>query len=382
MKLVVDFLLVAGILANGVILFLLLRQPKQSLPRRILSIIFLGLLFVSLNAYGELHEVNWVYLTGFLLSDPIGYLLGPLLLFYINSIYLNDLRLNRSIIVHFTPLFCYFPAVTLPIVIAEAGDYALPRYLYTLLNSDLFLQFQALYLLFYCGLSYTVLKTYRKKLKIAYTHLEDKDLRWVRHLLLGIVLTISIHLSLTLYEGLTGNIAWSFSYLTTIILILFIIYLAYYGLTQSRILLPELLQEETTNEKRASKTETITIDPLQHFQTGEIEVIHQRILYLLEKECIYLNEELTLGSMAQEIPITDKKLSTVINHHLNTTFYDLINVYRVQVVKQKLAAKEFQHLTILAIAFDSGFKSKTSFNRIFKKETGMSPSAYRKHLPK
>lgn len=380
MKLLIDFLLVAGLLTNGVILFLLLKQQKQTLPRRILSFVFLGLFFVSLNAYGELHEVNWIYLTGFLVSDPIGYLIGPLLLFYVQSIYVADFQFYRRILIHFIPLFFYFFVVTLPLVIAEAGHHALPQYLYTLLNSDLFLQFQALYLLLYCGLSWRLLNTFRKKLKITYTQLEGKDLSWVRHLLLGIVLTISIHLSLTLFEGLTGNLGWSFSYLSTIVLILFIIYLAYYGLAQSRILLPDLVLAETSIEKEPQAEKMLANNPLQHFQTEEIETIHQRILTLLEDEHIYLNEELTLGSMAKEIPTTDKKLSTLINHHLHTNFYDLINSYRVQVVKQKLASKEFQHLTILAIALDSGFKSKTSFNRIFKRETGLSPSAYKKHL--
>ncbi|NRB50058.1 MAG: AraC family transcriptional regulator [Saprospiraceae bacterium] len=380
MKLLIDFLLVAGILTNMVILLLLLRRQQQSLPRQILSFIFFSLFFVHLNAYGELHQVNWIYLIGFLFSDSIGYLIGPLLVFYINSIYVVDFRLNKSSLLHFIPLFSYFFVVTLPIVSAEASDNALPSYLLGLLNSDLFLQFQALYLLLYCGLAWRMLNAFRKKLKHAYTQLEDKDLRWVRHLLLGIVVTISSHLGLTLYESITGSLGWSFSYLSTSILIFFIIYLAYYGLEQSRILLPESFLEIRSKERAISKGKSPNSDPLQHFQSGEIDFIHRRILSLLEEGHIYLNEELTLGRMAQDIPTTDKKLSTLINHHLHTNFYDLINAYRVQVVKQKLAAKEFEHLTILAIAFDSGFKSKTSFNRIFKKETGMSPSAYKKHL--
>jgi len=249
-----------------------------------------------------------------------------------------------------------------------------------LLKSDLFLQFQALYLLLYCGLAWRSLSFFKKRLKGAYAHVEDKDLRWLSHLLLGIVLTIGMHLSITLYQELAGELGWTFSYLSTSVLIFFIIYLAYYGLEQSRILLPETLLKAPIQEAVIQKSSTPTIDPLQHFQSDEIESIHQRLLLLLEKEHIYLDEELTLRALAKEIPTTDKKLSALINHHLHTNFYDLVNSFRVQAVKEKLAAKEFEHLTILAIAFESGFKSKTSFNRIFKKETGMSPSAYKKHI--
>ncbi|MBX2877576.1 MAG: helix-turn-helix domain-containing protein [Saprospiraceae bacterium] len=379
MKLLIDFLLVAGILANGVVLYLLLRQRKPPFPKQILSLIFLGLFFVSFNAYGELHEIKWIYLTGYLLSDPIGYLLGPLLLLYINSIYRPDFKFSAKVILHFIPLLLYFFGITLPYVIVEAGNFALPVYLLHLMGSDLFLQFQAVYLLCYTGLSWRALGFYRKRLKRAFSHLEDKDLRWVRHLLLGIILTISVHLGITLYEWNFDLLDWSISYLSTGILILFIIYLAYYGLEQSRILLPSPLLEPDSIVSPTTVANSPSTNPLQHFREVEIETMHRRILSLLEEQAVYLDEELTLGALAQQIPTTDKKLSALLNHHLNTSFYDLINSYRIQAVKDKLANKEFEHLTILAIAFDSGFKSKTSFNRIFKKETGMSPSAYKKH---
>ena len=58
------------------------------------------------------------------------------------------------------------------------------------------------------------------------------------------------------------------------------------------------------------------------------------------------------------------------------SFYDLINDYRVETVKQKMRSSESRQFTLLALAFDSGFKSKTSFNRVFKQKTGMSPSQY------
>lgn len=382
MKLLIDFLLVAGLLANGVILFLLLRQSHQPLPKRILNFIFVGLFFVSLNAYGELHDLVWIFLVGFLLSDPIGYLIGPLLLFYINAIYLVGFRLKGTTLLHLAPFILYFLGVTLPFVICQLGGLSLPSYLNTLLDSDFFLQFQALYLLLYCGLSWQAINYFRKKLKGAYADLEAKDLGWIRRLLLGIIITISVHLGLTLYELTTATLNWSFSYLSTIILVLFIIYLAYYGLEQSRILLPPHLLEDSSAAVPQVEHVPSSSDPLQHFNPKELEYMHQRVTILLEEEEIYLNEELTLGILAEQIPTTDKKLSALLNHYMNTNFYDLINSYRITAVKNKLSATEFEHLTILAIAFDSGFKSKTSFNRIFKKETGLSPSAYKKKATK
>jgi len=98
----------------------------------------------------------------------------------------------------------------------------------------------------------------------------------------------------------------------------------------------------------------------------------------LNYEKAYLDENLTLSKLAELIPTTDKKLSTFLNQHLNITFYDMINAYRVESVKEKLLSNNYNNLTLLGIAYESGFNSKSSFNRIFKKETGLSPSEYKK----
>jgi AraC-like DNA-binding protein len=66
-----------------------------------------------------------------------------------------------------------------------------------------------------------------------------------------------------------------------------------------------------------------------------------------------------------------------LNKNLNINFYTLINDYRVAEVQEKLKGKESKKYTLLAMAEDSGFQSKASFNRIFKNKTGMSPSKYR-----
>ena len=94
----------------------------------------------------------------------------------------------------------------------------------------------------------------------------------------------------------------------------------------------------------------------------------------------FLDENVSLKSLAELLAVSDKKLSAILNQHMEISFYDYINGYKVEDVIMKMKEPSYNKYTLLAIAFESGFNSKTSFNRIFKKVTGLSPSAYKKQL--
>ncbi len=105
------------------------------------------------------------------------------------------------------------------------------------------------------------------------------------------------------------------------------------------------------------------------------EELKREIYWKLEHERVYLNEELTIAAFAHELDIEPYQLSRFLNIHLHTTYTDLIGSYRVREAKELLM--DAPEGSILDIAFSSGFNSKASFNRIFKRMTGMTPSEYR-----
>ncbi len=90
----------------------------------------------------------------------------------------------------------------------------------------------------------------------------------------------------------------------------------------------------------------------------------------------YLDRELTIYNLSDQLRISRHTLSEVINEHMGMNFYNLVNEYRVKEVKQRMKNEDYRQLTILAIAYDSGFNSKSSFNTIFKEKTGQTPSQY------
>ncbi|MBN1791468.1 MAG: AraC family transcriptional regulator [Bacteroidales bacterium] len=89
-----------------------------------------------------------------------------------------------------------------------------------------------------------------------------------------------------------------------------------------------------------------------------------------------METKLTLNTLAVELNISVNHLSQIINQYQGKNFYDFVNEYRVEEFKTRVASPKNQHLSILAIAFDSGFNSKSSFNLVFKNHTGMTPSQF------
>jgi AraC-like DNA-binding protein len=93
----------------------------------------------------------------------------------------------------------------------------------------------------------------------------------------------------------------------------------------------------------------------------------------MDVQKLYLNPTLTLAEFAKELKLNPKIVSQQINTGLGKSFNDFVNEYRVEEVKKRLNSTDLERLTILGIAYESGFNSKTTFNRIFKDFTGVAP---------
>lgn len=102
------------------------------------------------------------------------------------------------------------------------------------------------------------------------------------------------------------------------------------------------------------------------------------IQQILEQEKPFLKSDFRLADLAALSGIPSHQLSEVINLEMQSNFNELTNNYRVKEAKIRLADTNYQHYSILAIAIDCGFQHKSTFNRVFKKQTGKTPSAYRK----
>lgn len=109
----------------------------------------------------------------------------------------------------------------------------------------------------------------------------------------------------------------------------------------------------------------------------EIDSLYKKLKSVIDKKKLFLNEKLSLEDLSKELGEKNYKISRVINEKAGRNFYEFINSYRVQHAKKLLLNPNNQRDRIGEIMFDSGFNSKSTFNAVFKKETGLTPSKYR-----
>lgn len=115
-----------------------------------------------------------------------------------------------------------------------------------------------------------------------------------------------------------------------------------------------------------------------NIEKSKIEGYIASVQQLMVEDRLYLNESLSLRDLSSRLGIDQNLLSYILNTHLKKNFYEYINEYRIEELKDKLNQPKYKNFTMLAIALECGFNSKTSFNRIFKQMTGITPSQYKK----
>lgn len=141
----------------------------------------------------------------------------------------------------------------------------------------------------------------------------------------------------------------------------------------------QLSEELKAFAKKASKKSTVAKKYVNSsLSEKEKERYIASIFDYMDKESPYLNPSLTLQQLSNALNIKTHHLSEILNDHINRSFYDFINLYRIEAIKKKIIDPKESHKKILSLAYEFGFNSKSSFNNAFKKQTGLTPSEFKK----
>ena len=230
------------------------------------------------------------------------------------------------------------------------------------------------------GFAYMILvlkitKIYEQHIKDFYSSISQIKLDWLKNsTYLALFITFGFMMENILqHSGIYVSESFGFSSLLAAI---YIYTIGYMGLSRSGIF-TELVQIKTINSSQNVNENYNKRYEKSGLSNEKADECQRNLLQIMESEKPYKNNNLTLSDLASLLKISSHNLSEIINTKGGKNFFDFINYYRIEEVKKELINPNKQNLTILAIAFDAGFNSKTSFNTLFKKYVGTTPTQFR-----
>lgn len=344
---------------------------ENTLANRWMALFLLFVGFLQLDdALGE-SGFYLLYPHLFNLLDLPFFAIAPVLYLSVFHFTQPEQRLYRNTILHFIPTLLLL-LLSLPIHLLDRDE------LIELIKTDEKLQVKlgTVEIVFFsilfmqCSIYFTIslrkiLRHQKQLLKIS-SNSAKTDLNWLKFFWIGIALMLLLWMAEVVFfnQPLMQQTGWG--YLT------FCYYLGFHATKQKEIFpyapkdleaIAEIIQDKTPQEK----TET-EVDLQQK----------EQLRLLLEERKPYLDPELSLPKLAEMMACSTHELSHLINQGFERNFYQLINGYRIEESKRLLMDEKLLHLNIVAIGFEAGFNSKTTFNTTFKNQTGMSPLEYRK----
>ena len=331
----------------------------------------------------------------FLPWDGFGWAAAPTLYLFLKSLTNEEWRFKwRSDGVHFIPYFAIFSYHLL------IGGYGLWHRDFVLnwwhnIENQYFIAATLLILsyaqtFFYYYLGWQLYKAYQAWTATQFSDLDTVSYKWFRNFLIFNTIVTCAELANTIYLTVVafGYDRMWLSYGANMVLTY---YLSISGFAQARIrgvhFVPrnedvasektDLFVENTEGGIVEQSTETtIVVSSKNGLTEDELTVWKTKITKLMKTQKPYLQPDLTLSDLANQLKTNTSIVSQVINTGFAKNFNDFVNGYRVDEYLSKIGTPQYKHLTLLAVAFECGFNSKTTFNRAFKKMTGKAPSDF------
>lgn len=301
------------------------------LPVGFLEVPFLYF-FIKFYLYpkGNIKKVEW------LLFIPVGFFLVNTIAFKIVSLITNQTWKTNQFLNESSDLTDSY------------GDYV-----------NILLLFVVLCILF------VKIRNYEKRTSLNNNQLIHTEFIWLKVFLTLLLITIVPWLYYS-YQYMLDENAF---YMPMDLIVSIIIYImGYIGMHKLNIL----------SERKKIRSRVITSsEPINNIESKNSHIL--KLEYIISKEKRYLDPNMSLEQLSEELQLSKSHLSRIINTELNMSFSDYVNSFRINEAKKLLLNPEFSKYTLVSIGLESGFNSKTTFNNTFKKFTEQTPSQYRRN---
>jgi AraC-like DNA-binding protein len=353
---------VAGIGIAVFIEFLLISKKNKSTPDQILTVwmflilvqLFLSYLFVTEDIYG------YPFLLG--LEQPLPLLHGVFLYLYVACL-TNHMPEKRKVFLHgIPPAFLYMYLVTF---FGLPAEQKIEVYRNHGAGHELFMSVKwyaiSLSGIFYVTWSAILLRRHRDTIRDRFSSLEKVNLQWLSILTFGMG---AIWLLVIFFRNdiltLTGSV-------------IFVFLIGFFGIRQAVIFGPTDVRAEIGEPKKKYPKSGLTEEAAT--------TLHQSLVQLMTEEALYKKSDLSINDLASRLGVHPNYLSQIINQNEAKNFYEFVNTFRFAEFKRLIEQRKNQQYTLLSLAYDCGFSSKSSFNRFFKKATGQTPSQFAAENP-
>ncbi|GAA4276651.1 helix-turn-helix domain-containing protein [Aquimarina mytili] len=365
----IDFIIFLGI-SQGIFLAIAIQmiQNKNRLANRVLSWI-LGIATIMLTGrfFFTVETKTVAFFRLALFVDVFVFIFGPLLYLYYRRLIFKEQVKYRLHYINFIPavgmftyhLWTYQYSYQEFVLMARSGDFVIPFFIVEI--TGILFNFYFWYRCFQLFQSYSR----EEKKNLSYAQDVTSYLRtflWVVVIFLALWVIgfvqyyfFDIYLSFINY-----NMIW-------ILIPVFIYIIGFYSLKQ-----PDIFRMPLSIKPKHKSHEGLDLKQIQD--------LNSKLEEIMVKQKVYLNHRLTLVDLAKTLDISTNKMSWLLNNIHKTNFYDYINKYRVEAFIEKIQNGEHHHHTLLALSIDSGFNSKSTFNRAFKMFVNDTPREYVKKL--
>lgn len=368
-----DAIFTSGIFMSFFIGLLLFTKKNKALTDRILAVwvVLIGFHLLSYYLYHLGFWEKYPHMVG--ITAPFPLIHGPMLYLYTLYSLRNDSKLRLVDYWHFAPLllgylsmfefFFFYSAEEKRMVDhGEVDDFAL--------STAIMLIGFIVSGLTYSMLAYRLTWKHKRRIDENFSYEEGINLDWLRYCIYGIgIIFFTATVIIILREGLGFQFSFNADFIFYTLIILFIFYIGYFGIRHQDMFThnTEVVKADQPPQEKYKKS---------GLREADIHSGHRKLLDFMATDKPYLDPKLTLSGLANQLEMSPNQLSQIINQQEAVNFHDFVNRFRVdEFIGRATSNNSF---SLLAHALDSGFNSKSSFNSIFKKHKGMTPSHFLK----
>ncbi|MEP1779100.1 AraC family transcriptional regulator [Reichenbachiella sp.] len=334
-------------------------KGAQAQANKILAFVLLtfSVILFSYVLYWTKFNQEFPYLNGW--YHPLIFLSGTLFYLYVRNITTNC-NLRKKDWLHFIG----------PIMVMCALS---PLFIDNFIGERHFILDKRFHLFFRIGINTYFKLTYLGAyLFLCYRHYYQANLKesylkpWFNYLLISYT---GYYLTIVLYYALVNlsffDVTWD--YMISFAMSFFIFCVSFLGYIYPQVLAGKPLSNIVLRHKYKNSGLT---------EQGEIEV-QNRLIQLMKEDQLFLHNDLSLDELALKANTSRHNVSLVINKYFEQNFFEFINKYRIDYVKELFLKPECQGEHIIQLAYRAGFNNKVSFNKAFKKFTGKTPLSYK-----